>query len=130
MLASIHFDDKLLLSTNKIHNIGPNRFLADELKTTQTTIAQRESKLRFCNGGLSTQAPLETNGSPPRSAQGSPLTPTLSPFGHPRDASVAGTPADGEREETELAATPGTMAREGVGYFSVPRSIAAVATAE
>ena len=55
MLASIHFDDKLLLSTNKIHDIGPNRFLADEFKTAQTTIAQREPKLRFCNGGLSTR---------------------------------------------------------------------------
>jgi hypothetical protein len=35
-----------------------------------------------------------------------------------------------EREQTEFAATPDTMAQEGAGYFSVPRNIAAVATAE
>jgi hypothetical protein len=80
MLASVHFDNKLLVSTNKIHDVGPNRFLANEFEAPQATIPQGKPKLRLCNGCLSAQAPFETNGPSLSSAQGSPLTPTLSPL--------------------------------------------------
>jgi len=33
MLASIHFDNKLFLSANKIHDIRAYCFLADEFET-------------------------------------------------------------------------------------------------
>jgi hypothetical protein len=66
--ASIYFDYELFFSTNKIHDVGPDRFLADELESTQPPVAQREPQFSLGICGLSAQVSLETNGSFLRSA--------------------------------------------------------------
>jgi len=65
-------------STNKIHDVGPDRFLADELESTQPPVTQREPQFGLGICGLPAQVSLETNGSFLRSAHCLAPHPTLS----------------------------------------------------
>jgi hypothetical protein len=42
VLASIHFDDELFFSTNKIYDEATDRFPADELESAQASVTQCE----------------------------------------------------------------------------------------
>jgi hypothetical protein len=79
VLASIHFDNELFFSTNKIHDVGSDRFLADELESTQPPVMQREPQFGLGICGLPAQVSLETNGSFLRSAHCLAPHPTLYP---------------------------------------------------
>jgi len=114
VLASIHFDDELLIPASKIHDEGSDCFLADKFKSAQPTVTQREPQFGLGIGGLSSQTSLKANGRSLRSAHAS--APHPNPYPNPL-------PASGEREHTTLAAMyvpPHATSRRHARVIQIP----------
>jgi len=60
MLAAVNFDNDAMVETNKVNDEAINRYLATELETGESAIAQQSPHSGFRFGWRATHLPRET----------------------------------------------------------------------